>query len=462
MAVELTARHLVCSSFPRLLYGPAQTKSDSVQPLEFRGTLGYWSEFESEVRESTLSQIWTNEVLDHESTSPGRCYLSQEHYACGDEYSVQGRFGQNLGQVMSAVFKALNLDIRIGDCKTYPGDAIGTSKSQKLPDFVLITERGTLLAVGEAKTPWVHKFDEYLRDQINVRWALGQVASYMIENRLKFGFLTSYAKTIFLKLEKEPGSETFVLWHSDTIRSDTKFIQVPITDSTLARDFRNKVTTRECFLYIGKQMVSHTGAQLIKYNRGLDVSKRPKSRNAGISNPSFRYISDNNSNPAPFHVVTPSIPLPAMGQQGGQSWRGSPSNESQRELRSARSRNQLAEPETRASQLTLTDRSKRERSDSPPMPVSADGCVQLLFDQQSQRYYFLSFSGEAIFISCSNDPISGRPYIEYKGRVFWATISNGKGDQGKDAGKGGDDRRKDDKHDKKKEGKKKRGFFFSR
>lgn len=99
MSISLKAKDLVHSKLPDIRLGKYKTTSDSTHNLEFKGTLGYWSNFELEVREVTLSQGWNRDDLGHLSTAndPGRFYLSKEHYVCGDEYSVQGRFSQNVG-----------------------------------------------------------------------------------------------------------------------------------------------------------------------------------------------------------------------------------------------------------------------------------------------------------------------------------------------------------------------------
>jgi hypothetical protein len=74
-----------------------------------------------------------------------------EQVAVGDEISVVGRFQQHVGQVMSAVYQSLGMDIRMGDCKIsiLPQDT-------KVPDIVLVGPDASVRAVGEAKTPWMH------------------------------------------------------------------------------------------------------------------------------------------------------------------------------------------------------------------------------------------------------------------------------------------------------------------
>ena len=170
-SVPVEARDLVFSSVPPLRQATLRTLNDSTHELEFKGTLGYWSGFESEVRHSSLSQQWSHGILAYAATGNhvSDFDLSTEHYACGDEYSVQGRFAQNVGQVMTSVFGSLGMDIQFGDFKTCSSKVKG-----KVPDFVMTSESGTLLAVGERKTPWVHKYHAIIKREISLRHNLGR------------------------------------------------------------------------------------------------------------------------------------------------------------------------------------------------------------------------------------------------------------------------------------------------
>lgn len=172
-SVPLQAEDLVRLKLPDILQAPNTTVSQSTQNFEFTGTLGYWSNFEREVRKSTLSQKWTPHILTHQpgGVLPSPFYLTKEHYLCGDEYSIQGRFGQNVGQVMSAVFGSLGMDAGFADFK---GCGAAMGKNEKVPDYSVITQNGLLLTAGEVKTPWAHALDDDLGSEFDLRRTLGE------------------------------------------------------------------------------------------------------------------------------------------------------------------------------------------------------------------------------------------------------------------------------------------------
>lgn len=115
MPLNLTTRNLTEQGLPTLLYGPQKATSRSLHPEEFRACLGEWTLFERDVRRSFLSQQWRADVLayypDPQERHPHDVYHEQVY--CGDEFSIVGRFGQNVGQVMSAVFQNLGMNIRL-------------------------------------------------------------------------------------------------------------------------------------------------------------------------------------------------------------------------------------------------------------------------------------------------------------------------------------------------------------
>ncbi|QQK42155.1 phosphoglycerate mutase family protein [Penicillium digitatum] len=70
-----------------------------------------------------------------------------------------------------------------------------------------MTSSNVAKVLGEAKVPWIaeHCLDNLVDEFENgdteqtLRHALGQIARYMLETRLKYGFLTTYEQTIFLR-----------------------------------------------------------------------------------------------------------------------------------------------------------------------------------------------------------------------------------------------------------------------
>ncbi|KAN0083694.1 hypothetical protein V8E54_002782, partial [Elaphomyces granulatus] len=72
-----------------------------------------------------------------------------------------------------------------------------------IPDIVCLDTAGIPLIVGEVKTWWVHDLKEEWRSGMELRHALGQIANYMFHGRVRYGFLTTYRNTIFLKQEPD-------------------------------------------------------------------------------------------------------------------------------------------------------------------------------------------------------------------------------------------------------------------
>lgn len=175
----LNSEALVQSPLPKLNLGLNKTRNQSLRPLEYRQKLIYWSGFEPLVRE-TLDQLdLPDEILDlrnHPDIVGPNNIRGNEHVHCGDEISVVGRFQQNVGQVLSAIFQSLNWDIRFADFRTAVGkDGKNENKKagKKVPDIVLVKSDGTLLMVGEGKTPWMHRFETKMSGEGNFRHLIG-------------------------------------------------------------------------------------------------------------------------------------------------------------------------------------------------------------------------------------------------------------------------------------------------
>ncbi|GLB05897.1 hypothetical protein AtubIFM57258_001190 [Aspergillus tubingensis] len=250
MATALDARTLVCSPIPNLLEGPSTTTSVTTQDLEYKAKLIHWNTFEKEVRQVFDSIHWDQqrEILAYapanSSNSPNNTW--NEQLFCGDEHSVVARFNQNVGHVMTSVFQSLGLSSRFGDFKACKDSTL----ANKVPDVVLLTDGGRLRIVGEAKTPWKHVLKDAFEDQYKLRHILGQLARYLYGAQIKYGFLTTYRETIFVKQEPYPNKEKggqMALWHSDVIKHTTRSANFDPDG-----DFKGCVSLRQCFLFMGK------------------------------------------------------------------------------------------------------------------------------------------------------------------------------------------------------------------
>ncbi|KKZ64222.1 hypothetical protein EMCG_01446 [[Emmonsia] crescens] len=162
-------------------------KSSSFHGLWYVGELEIWAGFENEVGKNFAGIEWKDHPtilaygLPSEEVSELHLYAG-DHFICGEELSISGRWR-----------KRKNL----------------------IPDYALIVEEnGAPRAVGEAKTPWYHDFQalwvdiQNTKKKLVMRRALGQIGNYMIELQLKYGFLTNFDQTFFLKREIVNNEET--------------------------------------------------------------------------------------------------------------------------------------------------------------------------------------------------------------------------------------------------------------
>src|SRR5277367_4230397 len=134
MAVALseTGQSLTTQRIPDLRRNDCGTESSALHRIEFRGTLGHWTRFESEVRQVFNSQQWTANTLSFSPIQPDPNHVYFEQLNCGDEHSVVARFGQQIGHIMTSVAQDLNIDIRFGDFKTTP---MPPQLGNLVPDF---------------------------------------------------------------------------------------------------------------------------------------------------------------------------------------------------------------------------------------------------------------------------------------------------------------------------------------
>ena len=83
---------------------------------------------------------------------------------------MQGRFEQNVGQIMTAVFASQGVDVVFGDFKS------SRASYSKAPDVDGTTWLGELRFVGELKVPWVfaHSLELALLNERHFRDLLGK------------------------------------------------------------------------------------------------------------------------------------------------------------------------------------------------------------------------------------------------------------------------------------------------
>ncbi|KKA22421.1 hypothetical protein T310_3500 [Rasamsonia emersonii CBS 393.64] len=102
----LTVDDLIQQLLPDLKEKPGGKTGPSLKEVWLKAGRKHWSEFEVEARKSFLEVKGNaNVVLAYAPRSPAQVplHLYNEQLLCGDESTVCGRFGQNIGHVMTAL-----------------------------------------------------------------------------------------------------------------------------------------------------------------------------------------------------------------------------------------------------------------------------------------------------------------------------------------------------------------------
>ncbi|KAK9852202.1 hypothetical protein MYU51_008553 [Penicillium brevicompactum] len=214
--------------------------SSALHPLTYVGPLQKWTTFEHDVKVAVQQQSWgihTSTITIRPVGALGPHNTANEQVLVGDENGVQGRFQQNVGHVMSAVFGSQGLDLRFGDFK-----AAG-STYRRTPDVVIINSQNHIKVVCELKCPWI---DEHIlieeptttsTTEHQFRSQIGQLARYMHDLQVGYGVYSTYRQHVFFKQECIAGR--WVLRYSPVI-SDT-------TNS------ESELTVRQCFFFLGHE-----------------------------------------------------------------------------------------------------------------------------------------------------------------------------------------------------------------
>lgn len=141
--------------------GPDHTTSSALGPDHVRADVRLWDTFEDEVRGWFIDGQgidWarlTHTITYRPQTAPGDFNTLREHVGCGDEGGVEGRIQANIGQPVSAVYKAAGMGLKFGDYHV----ATNHLPCREQPDIAIVAVGGEIRAVMEVKTPWVHAHD---------------------------------------------------------------------------------------------------------------------------------------------------------------------------------------------------------------------------------------------------------------------------------------------------------------
>ncbi|KAJ5087186.1 hypothetical protein N7456_010802 [Penicillium angulare] len=225
---------------PPLRIGDFKTTSSAIHDIDFLGQFREWTTF-GRAAQTYLAQIeWEGRDMTLLDRVDGELYsLKKEHVVVGNETDLQGRFIQCIGHCVGALFRAQQIDLQFASAQS------AQRQYSLTPDSIMMDDGATRKVVGELKVPWVerHSLEEAPKHEDRFRRVFGQIAQYMGDLNLKYGFMSTYEETVFLKLESSggPNSET-ILYHSPVILRDSRSSNTPGSES---------VTIRQAFFYLG-------------------------------------------------------------------------------------------------------------------------------------------------------------------------------------------------------------------
>ncbi|PGG96352.1 hypothetical protein AJ79_09625 [Helicocarpus griseus UAMH5409] len=194
-----SASDLLQRELPQVLYIRG-TSEASVSPERVSASLMHlWPNFAQQMMAACDSLDLSGQVSLTDSSEG-------ELYAVANELGLTGRIQKNL---CDPVAKALSVTdfsfIRFGDIQT-------VERSSGLSDIVTLRLRNisptesetSLIAAGELKTFWTLKLGQFpvnseLFYRRNLEPHIGQLISYMRVNYLKYGFLSTYKSTVFVR-----------------------------------------------------------------------------------------------------------------------------------------------------------------------------------------------------------------------------------------------------------------------
>ena len=275
----MTARDLTMESFPIYTEQTGNHSSGTgLHDIDFVGRLCYWEDFRQNVLKVFTSTSWNDhpDILSLRLRSNSLNSLGYEHFRCGAEISTNGRYAHHVLHVMTAVARELGYDLAFGDWSVTP-DSIKWSQSnpststekqkRSVPDYALIDiHTSKPHALGEGKHPWgtlperlvegtrsgeqdrEKRFRHFLGEFYHfcthsapdINLSVGQLARDMWASNLRFGFMSNFKYTIFVR--RELVDQKWTLFYSDAI---------PYTaQSVLSQGSVTEVSARECMLHI--------------------------------------------------------------------------------------------------------------------------------------------------------------------------------------------------------------------
>ncbi|CAG8906122.1 unnamed protein product [Penicillium egyptiacum] len=197
-------RELLARELPDLIK-LGVTTSPSVSDETLCATyMHLWTNFKTQVREAVASLDFTGLVSLTDA-------VEGDFYFVGSELGLTTRFARHVCEPVSKALSVTNVPLQFGDLQALrPNPTI-------VPDVTLAIFRhgtppsagtATLIAAGELKTWWTVDLEHHtVIDPVDVRNYLepfiGQVVAYMRKSKLRYGFLSTYMSTVFVKREAD-------------------------------------------------------------------------------------------------------------------------------------------------------------------------------------------------------------------------------------------------------------------
>lgn len=147
------AKQVVEEAVADLQIGPVKTTSVALHDLRFVGPLVPWQNFKNDVRNTYQNTSWGEHQANLKHRPKGTTifhHVERELVFCGNELSVQGRFMQNIGQIMSVISSAMGQNLVFGDINS----CINRKDPRLISDVAFMTPQGLLRGLGEVEALW--------------------------------------------------------------------------------------------------------------------------------------------------------------------------------------------------------------------------------------------------------------------------------------------------------------------